>query len=76
MEKWYNCGKKGRYARDCWYKKVEGNVATDTQKKKYEEEFWDFETSEETNQQEEFDIGHSNKKRGSSTCNSMCEIGR
>ncbi|KAH0641787.1 hypothetical protein KY290_033397 [Solanum tuberosum] len=23
MQKCYNCGKKGQYARDCWYKKAE-----------------------------------------------------
>ncbi|KAG5578505.1 hypothetical protein H5410_058639 [Solanum commersonii] len=55
MEKCYNCRKKGHYAKDCWYKKAEGNVATSSQNQKDEEEVWDFETSyvvEETNQQD------------------------
>lgn len=61
MEKCYNCVKKGHYARDCWHKKVKGNVATSTQSKKDEEEAWDCETPytvEETNQQEEFVTCH------------------
>ncbi|KAG5598025.1 hypothetical protein H5410_039257 [Solanum commersonii] len=65
MQKCCNCGKKGHYARDCWYKKTEGNVATSTQNKKDEEEVWDFETFyaiEETNQQEELVTCHSNKE--------------
>ena len=51
--------------RDCWYKKIEGNVPTSTQNKKDEEEVWDFETSyavEETNEEEELVICHSNKE--------------
>ncbi|KAH0650219.1 hypothetical protein KY284_030131 [Solanum tuberosum] len=65
MEKCYNCGKKGHYARDYWYKKAEGNVATSSQNQKDEEEIWDFETSyavEETNHQEELVTYHSNKE--------------
>ncbi|KAH0738245.1 hypothetical protein KY290_036950 [Solanum tuberosum] len=31
MEKCYNCGKKGHYDRDYWYKKAKGNVATSSQ---------------------------------------------
>ncbi|KAG5609995.1 hypothetical protein H5410_021276 [Solanum commersonii] len=34
MEKCYDCGKKGHNTRDCWYKKVEGSVATSTKKRK------------------------------------------
>ncbi|KAH0718192.1 hypothetical protein KY285_014223 [Solanum tuberosum] len=65
MQMCYNCGKKGHYMRDCWYKKAEGNIATSTQNKKDEEEVWDFETSyavEETNQQEGLVTCHSNKE--------------
>ncbi|KAG5596932.1 hypothetical protein H5410_038164, partial [Solanum commersonii] len=53
------------YARDCWYKKAEGKVATSTLNKKYEEKVWDFETSyavKETNQQEDLVTCHFNKE--------------
>ena len=62
MQKCYNCGKKGHYARDYWYKKVEGNAVPSTQNKKYQEEVWDFDTSyvvEETNQEEEIVVNSS-----------------
>ncbi|KAG5615695.1 hypothetical protein H5410_015519 [Solanum commersonii] len=65
MEKCYNCRKKGHYARDCWYKKAKGNIATSSQNQKDEEEVSDFETSyvvKETNQQEELVTCQSNKE--------------
>ncbi|KAG5629998.1 hypothetical protein H5410_001715 [Solanum commersonii] len=57
--------KEGTLHRDCWYKKVEGNVATSSQNQQDEEEEWDFETFytfEERNQQEELIPYHSNKE--------------
>ena len=65
MLRCYNCGKKGNYSRDYWYKKYEGNVANFTQNKKDEEEVWNFDTSyvvEETNQLEELVACISNKE--------------
>lgn len=40
----YNGGKKGHFARDCWYKRAEGNAATSSHKN-YSEEEWDFQAS-------------------------------
>ncbi|KAH0658988.1 hypothetical protein KY285_027538 [Solanum tuberosum] len=72
MKKCYNYGKEGHYAKDCWYKKDEGNVATSTQNKKDEEEAWDFDTSyivEETNQQEKACHLSLQQRRRDCTCN-------
>ncbi|XP_074339850.1 uncharacterized protein LOC141677710 [Apium graveolens] len=44
-EECFNCGKKGHYARNCWSKKIEGNVATSSKNEHDGEEDWNFDTS-------------------------------
>lgn len=44
-EECFNCGKKGHYARNCWSKKIEGNVATSSKNEDAGEEDWNFDTS-------------------------------
>lgn len=41
----YNCGKRGHYARDCRYRRAEGNVATSSQSQVESEDEWGFQAS-------------------------------
>ena len=38
----YKCSKMGHYARECWSKSVEGNVATSVEPESRSEKEWDF----------------------------------
>ncbi|GAA0166020.1 hypothetical protein LIER_21273 [Lithospermum erythrorhizon] len=44
-DEWYNCGKRGHYAKNCWPKKFKGNIVTSFKNESPTEEDWDLETS-------------------------------
>ena len=55
----YKCSKMGHYARECWSKSVEGNVATSVELESRSEKEWDFKASyavEESSSKCELDV--------------------
>ncbi|GAB2279247.1 hypothetical protein Dimus_039338 [Dionaea muscipula] len=44
-DEYYNCDKRGHYARDYWHKQAKENAATSTQKNSGSEYKWDFQAS-------------------------------